>query len=263
MFGTTTDSYNAALAQAATYLGDLGETTAQVSDVSRLWSFLFAQANAAFPTPDAGLRRRRLSVHSGQPVAGHRPHVRVIDCRPLQRGIFGLGWTTSWQTSLSADASGNVSIDAGGAFSYFVEQANGSYLDTDGEYGTLSQSGGIFTFTVTSGTQYVFLANGSLSYEQDTNGNRIALGYNAKNQLTTLTYSNPSDPSEPTEKLTLTYNAQGFVSQMDDGTGDTWTYAYDTAGHLLSVTGPGGLTTSYTYDTGTEPRDNQRLVVGY
>ncbi len=33
MVGTTTDSYNAALAQAATYLGDLGETTAQVSDV--------------------------------------------------------------------------------------------------------------------------------------------------------------------------------------------------------------------------------------
>ena len=33
MVGTTTDSYNAALAQAATYLGGLGETTAQVSDV--------------------------------------------------------------------------------------------------------------------------------------------------------------------------------------------------------------------------------------
>ena len=50
MVGTTTDSYNAALAQAATYLGGLGETTAQVSDVSRLWSFLVAQADAAFPT---------------------------------------------------------------------------------------------------------------------------------------------------------------------------------------------------------------------
>ncbi len=31
--GSTTDSYNAALAQAATYLGNLGETSAEVSDV--------------------------------------------------------------------------------------------------------------------------------------------------------------------------------------------------------------------------------------
>ena len=50
MIGTTTDSYNAALAQAATYLGGLGETTAQVSDVALLWSFLVSQADAEFPT---------------------------------------------------------------------------------------------------------------------------------------------------------------------------------------------------------------------
>ncbi len=49
--GTTTDSYNAALAQAATYLGNLGESTAEVSDVGRLWSFLVSQANASFPQP--------------------------------------------------------------------------------------------------------------------------------------------------------------------------------------------------------------------
>ena len=183
-----------------------------------------------------------------------------IDRRPLPAGLFGLGWATTWQTSLSTDASGNVTIDSGGVLRYFVKQANGSYLDTDGEYGTLTQSGGIYTFTGTSGTQYVFLANGLLNYEQDTNGNRITLGYNAQNQLVTLTYSNPSDPSEPTEQLTLTYNSQGFVSQVADGTGDTWTYAYDSAGHLLSVTGPGNLTTSYTYDTGTNPETANALL---
>jgi hypothetical protein len=35
---------------------------------------------------------------------------------------------------------------------------------TAGEYGTLNQSGGIFTYTDAAGTQYVFLANGKLSY---------------------------------------------------------------------------------------------------
>ena len=62
-------------------------------------------------------------------------------------GIFGLGWTTSWQISLSVDTSGNVTIDSGGALGVFVEQPNGTFLDTDGEYGTLTQSGGIYTFT--------------------------------------------------------------------------------------------------------------------
>ena len=125
-------------------------------------------------------------------------------------GIFGLGWTTSWQTSLSVDGSGNVTINTGGAFSYFPIQANGTYLDTAGEYGSLTLSGGVYTFTDTSGTQYVFLPSGLLNYEQDTNGNRITLGYNGQNQLVTLTYSNPADPSEPTEQLTSDLQRSGF-----------------------------------------------------
>ena len=84
-----------------------------------------------------------------------------------------------------------MTIDSGGSFGYFVKQPNGTYLDTDGEYGTLTQSGGIYTFTATSGTQFVFLANGLLNYEQDTNGNRITLGYNAQNQLITLDLLQP------------------------------------------------------------------------
>ena len=206
MLGPTTDSYNAALAQAATYLGEIGESTAQVSDVSRLYSFLLAQASATFPTPTlASAVDASLSTPGSLSLAIDRTFRSSISGRSTA-SIFGLGWTTSWQSSLSADASGNVTIDAGGALAGFVEEANGAYLDTSGEYGTLSQLSGIYTFTAVSGTKYVFLANGSLSYEQDTNGNRIALGYSAKNQLAALTYSNPLDPSEPTATLTLMYN---------------------------------------------------------
>ena len=180
------------------------------------------------------------------------------------KGIFGLGWTTPWQTSLSTDGSGDVTINSGGTLSYFSAEANGSFLATAGVYGALTRSAGIYTFTNTSGTQYVFLANGLLSYEQDTNGNVITLGYNGQNQLVTLTYSNPADGSEPSEQLTLTYNPQGFVSQVADGTGNVWTYAYDAKGHLLSVTAPGptgaGLTTTYTYDIGSNAETANALL---
>src|SRR5262249_27374616 len=148
----------------------------------------------------------------------------------------------------------------GAGLSFFVRQANGNYLDTDGVFGVLTVAAGVFTFTDKTGLQYVFLANGSLSYLQDTLGNRITAGYNAQNQLVTLTYSNPSVAAEPTEQLTLSYNGQGLASGVADGTGNTWTYQYDGAAHLLSVTGPGNLTTAYTYDTSGTPQTANALL---
>ena len=260
LVGTTTGSYNAALAQAATYLASLSESTAQVSDVGTLWTFLVSQASADYPaTSLASTVDADLATPGTLPLAIDRTFFPSLDGRSVQ-GIFGLGWATSWQTSLFADSSGNVTINSGDTLSEFILQPNGSYLDTAGEYGTLTLSGGVNTLTDTTGDQFVFLPNGLLNYEQDTNGNRISPGYNAQNQLVTLMYSNPSDSSEPTEQLTLTYNAQGFVSQVADGTGDVYTYSYDSAGHLLSVTAPGNLTTSYTYDTGSKPETTNALL---
>ena len=174
--------------------------------------------------------------------------------------IFGTGWSTTWDTSLTVDTAGNVGISSGGDFRYYVLQPSGSYSNTAGVYGVLTKSGGVYKFTDTNGTENVYLANGLLSYEQDTNGNRITLGYDAQNRLATLTYSSMTDPAQPTSQITLTYNAQGLVSEEADATGDKWTYAYDTSGHLLSVTAPGSLTTSYTYDTGTNAKTAGALV---
>ncbi|HBI43672.1 MAG TPA: hypothetical protein DDY78_12605 [Planctomycetales bacterium] len=258
--GTTTDSYNAALAQAATYLSSIGESTSEVSDVSRLYSFLVSQANASFPISTlTSAVDTSLSTPGSLSLALDRTFVSTIAGR-YQQGIFGLGWTTSWQKSLSIDGSGNATINSGGALDFFVHEANGSYLDAAGEYGALTSSGGVFTFTDTAGTQNVFLADGLLNYVQDANGNRITLGYNGQNQLVILTYSNPSDASEPTEQLTLTYNAMALVSQASDGVGGAWNYVYDAAGHLLSVTAPGNLMTSYSYDTGSNPETANALL---
>lgn len=260
ILGTTTDSYNAALAHAATYLGDLGGTIAQTSDIANLWSFLVAQANDSFPVATL-----TSTVDASLPVPGSLSLSldRTFVSTPAGRsstGLFGLGYTCSWQSALSTDpASGNVSLTAGGAQAFFVKQANGTYLDTAGAFGTLTRSG-TYTFTDTHGTQYVFLANGKLNYEQDTNGNRITLGYNASNQLVTLTYSNVNDASEPTEQISLEYNAQGFVSQTDDGQGDVWQYQYDGSGHLVTVTAPGNLVTSYAYDTSANAAQTNALL---
>jgi RHS repeat-associated protein len=260
MLGSTTDSYDAALAEAATYLGNLGESTSQISDIGRLWSFLVAQASADFPnTTMASTTDASLPTPGSLALSISRTFQSSIAGR-YSSGMFGLGWTTPWQTTLSVESSGNVTIDTSGVAMSFFPLPNKSYLDSAGVFGTLTQSGGVYTYSAPSGIQWVFLANGLLNYQQDANGNRITLGYNAQNQIVSLTYSNPSDPSEPTEQLTLTYNAQGFVSQVADGTGNTWSYSYDSSGHLLAMTAPGGLTTSYSYDTGSNPETANALL---
>ena len=261
MIGGTTDSFDAALAGAATYSSGIGETTAQTSDEGLLWSFLLAQAGAALPASTlASSVDAALAAPGGCPLSMDRTFASTIASR-YTPGMFGVGWSTSWQTSLAVDSSGNVTIDSdsGLSSSFFVKQANGDYLDTDGEAGTLSLSAGVYTFTDIGGDQSVFLASGLLNYIQDTNGNRITVGYSGR-QLTSLTYSNAADPSQPTEQLTLSYNVLGFVSQLADGTGNIWTYSYDPSGHLLSVTAPGNLTTQYTYDTGGNPETTNALL---
>ena len=126
-----------------------------------LWSFLVSQADAAFPTTTlTSAVDASLPTPGSLSLAIDRTFVSSIAGRSTP-GIFGLGWTTSWQTSLSVDSAGNVTIDSGGDLGYFPIQANGTYLDTDGEYGSLTKSGGIYTFTSTSGTQYVFLPTAS------------------------------------------------------------------------------------------------------
>ncbi len=109
--GSTTDSYNAALAQAATYLGSLGETTADVSDVGRLWTFLVAQADASFPSSSlTSAVDATISSPGSLPLAIDRTFASSISGRDTE-GIFGLGWVTSWQTSLSVAADGNVTVE--------------------------------------------------------------------------------------------------------------------------------------------------------
>ena len=95
-------------------------------------------------------------------------------------GPFGLGWTDNWQISASADSNGNVTISDDGSLLYFAKKSDGSYLDAPGEYGTLTLVSGAYQYVQTDGTIIAFNTNGTLNYEQDTNGNRITAGYNSQ-----------------------------------------------------------------------------------
>jgi RHS repeat-associated protein/uncharacterized repeat protein (TIGR01451 family) len=92
---------------------------------------------------------------------------------------------------------------------------------------------------------------------QDTNGNRITLGY-TNGLPTTITHSSGA-------QLVLAYNAGGRLASVTDPLGRVTTYEYDASGeHLVRVTQPGGRVTAYTYDTGAVlPREHALLSVTY
>ena len=178
----------------------------------------------------------------GLPFTLGRVFVQSIAGR-YQLGPFGRGWADTWDMTATADSSGNVAIQGAGTVRSFTLESDGGYRASPGDYGTLTLQNGAYELREKDGTQYVFLPDGQLGYEQDTNGNRITATY-YNGQLAELTDSDG-------QSFTFTYNSQGLISQLTDEAGRVTTYTYDTANEeLLGVTGPDG-TTSYTYDDGS------------
>ena len=235
--GNTADSYQKAIGENASYLGQLGKPT---SDVSQLLAFELQQANNAL-----GNGVLASSIDAAAPTPGlsltfARTYLQSIASR-FTVGNFGRGWTHNWDVVATSDTDGNVTIRSGGATRTFEKRGDGSYRAQDGDYGTLRLQAGAYRLEELGGLVEVFQSDGKLSYVEDLNRNRITLGY-AGTQLTSLTHSNG-------DQFTLTYNAQGRIAQLTDQAGQVTTYGYDLTGQtLLSTTSPSG-TTGYSYES--------------
>src|SRR5690606_12204256 len=76
--------------------------------------------------------------------------------------------------------------------------------------------------------------------------------YTAARQLETVTYDYSKTSLTPLQKLTYTYNPDGSVSTLTWENGSTvvasWSYSYDLAGRLSSVSNSFGESVSYSYD---------------
>ena len=77
-----------------------------------------------------------------------------------------------------------------------------------GDYGTLTRTAAAFSLREKDGSIEAFRPDGSLDYVQDGDGNRITAGYTGS-LMTSLTSSDG-------RSLTLSYNAQGHLTEMTD-----------------------------------------------
>jgi RHS repeat-associated protein len=170
-------------------------------------------------------------------------------------GIFGYGWSSSYDASLALNKDGSVTVSAedgsqvtatplgGGAFSVH------SWADS-----TLTQNAdGTYTFVRHQTETLTFSSSGKLIRLSDPNGYTTTMTYNGSGQLSSVT--NPAGRS-----LVFSYGKNGLVSAVRDPIGRTVSYAYDSPGDLTRVTNVGGRSWSFTYGSAhlllkmTDPR---------
>lgn len=177
-------------------------------------------------------------------------------------GLFGYGWTSSYEQHLTltnSDASitpdGSITVTLGDG-SQFVAEPNGTggfSVPLSAGSTLVQNSDGTYTLTLHATQVLTFSAIGALLSLSDLNGDRTTLTYNGSSQLTAVTDS-------AGRTLTLNYGSNGLVASVADPLGRTTTYTYDATNDLTSVTDPLGRTWTFTYDgshrmlTMTDPR---------
>ena len=243
----TWGSYVATLDRLAVYLNQLGR---KVTDVNELFGFLMSIANdeycpagyleaaqdAYVPAPGLSLEFDR--VFLGDTILG-RFHL----------GSLGRGWTDNWDWRLETSSDGTVTVvtPTDGRRMFQPDgRWSGTYFSSPGDNATLSpRDGGGFLLQEADGLKYAFAADGKLAYVEDTNGNRITAGY-TNGKLTLLTHSEG-------QTLAIAYDTSGHILSVTDPQGRATTYGYNDAGdHLTSVTTYDGLATTYRY---SQPND--------
>ncbi len=220
-------------------LGAIGIAT---NSVNRLFAFELRMANDQLPIPNVATATDVAFPAPGLPLTFGRTFLSSSITGRFRLGRLGRGWVDNFDVTATTDPrNGFVIISNGLTTRIFVSKGNGVFSGFPGDSGSLTQAAGAYQLREIDGELMAFRPDGSLDYIQDVNHNRITGGYTGT-QLTSLTHSNGS-------RLTITYNAQGRISQVTDPAGRVATYVYDALGEeLLNVTTSGG-TTGYSYTT--------------
>lgn len=146
------------------------------------------------------------------------------------------------------DAQGNLlASDFGGAtttWTYDAEDRVTSVTDPTGGVTTFGYSGGShLPSRITApdgGVTQVTAADGLISAVTDADGNTTTFGFNATNDLVSVT--NPLG-----ETTRMSNDAAGNRTEIIAPSSDARQYAYDAAGQITTITDPSGAVTSYRY----------------
>jgi RHS repeat-associated protein len=148
-------------------------------------------------------------------------------------GIFGYGWTSSFEDHLLFGEGGDIVLARGdGSTIPFTASGGEEFSAPRWSQATLSGGPGTgYVFKAADQIAYEFGGSGRLQRITDRNGNETTLAYDEAGRLKTV-----SDPAA--RQISLLYNGAGFVKSAEDPMGHSVEYGYE-GGDLSSVTLPG------------------------
>ena len=154
-------------------------------------------------------------------------------------GLFGLGWSTIYDTHLKFYANGVIEVRyPDGHRGYFTPDGTGNYVTEPGVFERFSSNSSGFVLETIDKVFYHFDSTGKLLAISDNNNNQITLNY-AGNQLVSLT---------DTVGRTISFSyTNGFISQIEDPLGRIYHYTYS-GNHLMGFVDANNGNTTYGYD---------------
>jgi RHS repeat-associated protein len=171
---------------------------------------------------------------------------RTFNSNSQSTGIFGRGWSTAYDESITADDNNLMRFNQpDGRAIYFGRPVGspGALAPLEGDFhGSLAQNGaGGFTLTMKDGSAHQFNSAGKLTSMSDRVGNQTTLAYDGGGKLTSVT-----DPFG--RVLTVTTNTNGQVLSLSDSVGTIASYTYGSGNELVSVTYADNSGFSFGYD---------------
>jgi RHS repeat-associated protein len=253
------------------YDGNGRLTQAESSD-GRAVSYAYAADGSLtqVTAPDGGVTRYttvdgqfQVTDADGNVVVSNRPASGAVTHQDFPTGgsaDFGTDSSTGITTvttsptgavmTFQADASGRLTkvTDPAGNAATFSYDANGYLAQSNSPGGTvLAQThdgrGNLLSSTFgDASTTYIYDGADRPTSVTDPNGGKVGYTYSG-------TSSVPSQVTDQVGSTTHFESANGLITKITDGDGNTTTYDYDTAGNLISQTDASGNVTQFRYDT--------------
>jgi YD repeat-containing protein len=166
--------------------------------------------------------------------------------------VFGAGWTfagLNQLVSIAADGNGpagELMVYGSGGARFFAGTT--SFTSPTGDNGTLSLSGGTYTYQTPDGQQWIFNSSGlETEWHCPTCDETLQYRYDGSSRLAGITAIDGA-------LSTITYNTGQVIFQSVNGRTTTLTLS---SGNLTNITNPDGGVETYTYDTSHRLTEDQ------
>jgi RHS repeat-associated protein len=162
-------------------------------------------------------------------------------------GSFGKGWTHTFDRKLQLNSENNtIEYSAEGGTQILYEYRDDSWVAMlSGRHPELIE--------ITGGFELVY---DTFTENYDISGNLINIKY-LKGNVIEITRDSQSRIAhigiDDKQVLNFLYGDNGLLSSIDDFTGRTWSYEYDSNNSLISMVRPDGKSITYHYEDGLHP----------